>query len=171
MDSKTPLELYNYMIENITYGFISKDKKRYVRKELNNDELYETTLFNNYYLQTPEELEVSKCGICYDQVEFMRKWFINHGYEVFTFYINYHNHAFLMYKDNSSYNIIECTVKKIRGIYTYNSFNEALLDYKNKQIDDNGSEELKYYKYDKVSFGCDFDTFLYNAKKNGEYKI
>ena len=31
-------------------------------------------LLNYYYLQTPEELLESKCGICYDQVEFIREF-------------------------------------------------------------------------------------------------
>lgn len=61
------------MKTNIKYGFISSlDKKQYIRRELNNDKLYEDTLFKAYYLQSPKELLNSKCGLCFDQVEFER---------------------------------------------------------------------------------------------------
>ena len=90
--------LYNFMRENIKYGFISSiDKKAYRRVEVNDDELYEKMLIESYYLQTPEELLKSKYGLCYDQVELERKWLLDKGYKVLTFFSTHHNHSFLIF--------------------------------------------------------------------------
>ena len=66
------------------------------------DELYEDMLFNTYFLQTPEQLLESKYGICYDQVELAKKWFLDNGYDVFTYFSDCHNHTILIYKDKNT---------------------------------------------------------------------
>ena len=53
---KNPDELYLYIKDNIKYGFKSNDDNIYCRYEMNDDKLYESLLFNKYYLQTPNEL-------------------------------------------------------------------------------------------------------------------
>lgn len=66
MDLKTPEELYNYMKDNIRYGFYSNvSQEIYIRSELNNDFLYEYMLFYNYCLQTPEKVLKTKVGVCF----------------------------------------------------------------------------------------------------------
>lgn len=159
-------KLYDYIRKNIKYGFKAKDFNIYCRYEMNNDMLYEYLLFNNYCLQKPSELIKSKYGICYDQVELMRYWMIKHNYEVFTFYTPYHNHAFLIYKENNNYNIIETSIKEYNGIHKFNSLEEALENYKNFQLKNTKIKDIKFYKYDKAKYGCDICTFIYNITKD-----
>lgn len=158
---KTPEELYSYMKKNIQYGFISsKDLKPYVRDEMHHDWLYEKLLFHTYYLQKPEDLLKSRHGICYDQVELERKWFLEHGYPVWTYYTTYYNHAFLIYQDGSRYALYERSIKKYNGIYFFHSLEEALSYYKKIQLENTTLKDIPFYRYDKVPFGCSFYEFI-----------
>jgi hypothetical protein len=172
-DVKTPVELYEFLKLNIKYGFISKiDKKKYRRKELKNDILYDEKIVNEYYLQTPKELLNSKIGVCYDQVELIREWMINNGYEVLTYYCDFHNHVILIYKDNKTYNLFERTLPEHNGIYKAQTLEECLVIYKNIQFNNNESiDEILLYPYEEVMFGCGFKYFIKNARKNENKKI
>ena len=153
----TPEDLYKFMAKNIKYGFYSSlDCQTHTRKELG-DELYEKLLFYTYYLQKPNELLENKCGICYDQVELERKWFLEHNYIVKTYYTPYHNHTFLVFSDGKKYSIFERSIKKFNGIHTRNSLEEVLDYYRRLQVKD---QKLKLYEYDNVPFGCNFFEFL-----------
>lgn len=152
---ETPEQLYTYMKNNIHYGFISnKDLKPYVRKQLNNDPLYESLLFNTYYLQRPLELLKSGYGICYDQVELERLWFRSHNYKVFTYYTPYHNHVFLIYKDGSNYYSFERTIEKYNGIDQATSLDDAITIYKRKQLKYTSIQDIALYPYENLTFGC-----------------
>lgn len=157
----TPNELYSYMRQHIKYGFISlKDLKPYVREQMNDDRLYEKLLFHTYYLQKPDEILKSGYGICYDQVELERYWFLKHGYQVWTYYTPYHNHAFLIYKDGPHYILYERSIKKYNGIYPLNSLEEALAYYKKMQLQDSCLSDISFYCYDEVPFGCSVYEFI-----------
>lgn len=161
-----PEQLYTYMKYYIQYGFISnKDFKPYVRKKVNNDDLYEKILFDTYYLQSPEELLKSGYGICYDQVELERYWFCKHNYKVFTYYTPYHNHAFLIYKDGSNYYAFERTIKKYNGIYQASSLDDAITNYKRKQLQYTSILDIDLYPYEKISFGCNVYEFIDEVTK------
>lgn len=167
-DIKTVEELYNFMRENLKYGFVSnKDKKCYRRVEVNNDELYEKMLFESYYLQTPEEVLKSGYGICYDQVEFARKWFLENNYEVFTFFSKYHNHSFLIYKENDNYYLFERTFPGHNGIYEGKTLKDCLNIYKSMQFENADKEicEIKIYPYENVKFGINFEEYKNYASK------
>lgn len=173
LDIKSPIELYQYMKENIKYGFISKeDKKICFRKELG-DELYEKTLVQSYFLQTPDELIVSKCGLCYDQVELARNWFLNHGYFVQTFFTPYHNHVIIIYSDDNKYYLFERTFKELNGIFIFDSLDNALDSYLQRQsscsIDK--IDNITIYPYDDVIFGCGFREFIDNITSNNDGKV
>lgn len=166
-DIKTPEDLYIFMRNNFRYGYLSNiDSDKHIREEMNNDELYEKILFNNFYLQTPKELLKSKCGICYDQVEFERKWFSDHNYSTKTFYTPYKNHAFLIYKDDDKYKLFERTVKEFNGIHIGNSVEELLERYKEKQLKDVDLDDIDFYSYNKATFGKDFNTLIKNIVKD-----
>ncbi len=160
-DIETPEQLYIYMKNNIKYGFVSKkDKKKYIRKELNNDELYEKELVHHYYLQSPEELQTTKCGLCYDQVEYERKWFLSHNYEVKTYFTSYHNHVFLIYKEENNYCFFERTCKETSGIYKRRTLKEVLNLYKEQQIKINPEitkNNIVLYEYKSIKYGSSFD--------------
>lgn len=174
-DIKTIEELYMFMKTNIEYGFISSfDKKRYIRKVLDDDNLYEETLFKYYYLQRSDELIISKCGLCYDQVELEREWMTKNGYQVFTYFSSYHNHATLIYENNGAYGLFERTLPNgNNGIYKANSLEECLDIYKNIQFK-NAPEDIKVieiYPYNQVEFGLNFYEFKNFAMKKKEKKV
>lgn len=164
--------LYNFMRENIKYGFISSiDKKAYRRVEVNDDELYEKMLIESYYLQTPEELLKSKYGLCYDQVELERKWLLDKGYKVLTFFSTHHNHSFLIFKDKYNYYLFERTFPGYNGIYKTNSLEECLNIYKKIQFEKAKSDlkEIKIYPYENVKFGINFNEYKkYGQKRKDE---
>lgn len=162
-DVKTPVDLYLFMKENIKYGFYSTyDNDTHRRVDMNDDMLYELLLFHSYYLQSPKELLISKHGICFDQVEFERDWFVKKGYEVYTFFTPHHNHCFLVFKDENGYNWFERTIKELNGIHTKKSLEELLYHYKYVQ----GNMNLKLYEYDSVTFGVDVCNFIDSITKN-----
>lgn len=164
-DVKKPVDLYLFMKENIKYGFYSTyDNDTHRRVDMNDDRLYELLLFHSYYLQSPKELLISKHGICFDQVEFERNWFIKNGYVVYTYFTPHHNHCFLVFKDQNGYNWFERTVKNFNGIHTKESLEELLNYYKNLQNNIN----LKLYEYDSVTFGETFCDFLDEVTKQDE---
>lgn len=157
-DVKNPYELHNYMKANIKYGFYSTfDMKVHRRLEMD-DYSYENLLFSYYYLQKPEELLITKTGICYDQVEFERKWFLDHNYEVHTFYTPYHNHCFLIFKDRDYYYLFETCIKDINGIYIGETLEELLDYYRILQ----NNFDMKFYEYSNVNYGCNFYDFISN---------
>lgn len=156
-DIKNPIDLYLFMKENIKYGFYSTyDNDTHRRVDMNDDMLYELLLFHSYYLQSPKELLISKHGICFDQVEFERDWFVKKGYEVYTFFTPHHNHCFLVFKDSNGYNWFERTIKEHNGIHTKKSLEELIYHY--KYVQDNMN--LKLYQYDNVTYGETFCDFL-----------
>lgn len=162
---RNPYELYEYMRNNIEYGFYSTfDMKVHRRLEMD-DYSYENLLFSYYYLQKPEELLITKTGICYDQVEFERKWFLDHGYEVHTFFTPYHNHCFLIFKDRDYYYLFETCIKDINGIYIGETIEELLDYYKILQ----NNFDMKFYEYNNVTFGCNFINFISQIIKNEKY--
>ena len=67
---RNPKELLEYM-DNITYGFVGKNGKKYLdmySKEWND-------WYEQCFVQSGEEVLNSKIGTCWDQVELERLWF------------------------------------------------------------------------------------------------
>lgn len=170
-DIKSPYDLYDYMKENIRYGYVSKyNGKVYTRK--NTAALdYRNNLLYSYYLQEPNELINSGYGICYDQVELERKWFIENNYLVKTYFSTYHNHAFLLYfdKDRLNFNLFERALPKFNGIYSSNSLEDTLSMYKEMQYSSNCNlNVIKLYEYENIPFGTSFLKFIDTAKNQGK---
>lgn len=166
---KTPLELYKYLSENIKYGFVSKkDLKSYIRNVNIESNNYDKLIVDTYFLQTPNELLNSKCGICFDQVELERKWFKENNYEVLSFYSNYHNHVFLVYKDNNKYYLFENCLYFMNGITEFDSLNSLFDYYFNMQLKNSKESinNIELYKYDNVSFNESFNEFITNRRCN-----
>lgn len=96
-------ELFKLM-SVIKYGYI--DKKHNKHTDL-------SKFFENYILQSPNEMKESKIGICWDQVEYERDYFENKRIDVETYFIVYYNgrncpaHTFLLFKDNNKYIWVE----------------------------------------------------------------
>ena len=98
MNSKLPSEFLDYMNKNIEYGYLGKNDKLYKYGDIN----FDVDWYDNYVLQSPNQLLTNKCGNCFDQVELERFWFLKNKYEVKTFFemvnlnyeTNYPTHTF-----------------------------------------------------------------------------
>ena len=158
--------LYEYISSNINYGFVSQDKNIFQRNLIDND-TYLRNLFNNYYLQSPKELLQSKCGICYDQVELANLWLVTHGYEILNCFTEVHNHSMVLFKKNDRYYWLETTLINHMGIHEYISldmfYKDLLKIQKQKTMD--------IYFFNKIKYGCDFDTYKNNIINNNKKLI
>lgn len=136
---RTPLELLDFMYNNITYGYITKDGNIYKYNDKNFN-----SLFNEYILQINDEILKTLVGTCWDQVEFERHWFLKNNYEIKTFFImlkvnyqnNYPTHTYLAYKDKRTNNwcLFENADYNNRGIYEFKNLKELLKLQTNNQI-------------------------------------
>ena len=163
-----PQELFSFMKSNIRYGFVSKDGKKYIRKEVE-ESIYMDNIIRNYYFQKPEEVLISKCGICYDQVALAKKFLLDNNYKVYTFYTRIHNHVFLVYEDNNKYYYFERSFPNHNGIFSFNNLEELFRYYISIQND--LINEISFYSYDDVIYGCDFYDFINNIIKNDDIKM
>lgn len=123
---KTPEELLEFM-NSINYGYLGKDNKIYYD---------DSNFFENYKLETTEDILTNLVGNCWDQVEFERDWFLNNNYEIKTIFemvvLDYNNdyptHSFLVYKDNNKWCWFEHADSNNKGIHKFNTL-EELLNY------------------------------------------
>ena len=82
MGITSPEELLEFMSNNISYGYVTKTGETYVYTDNN----FEKN-FNQYVLQNDSQVIDSKVGICWDQVELERDFFLKMNYEVKTYFI------------------------------------------------------------------------------------
>lgn len=128
---KTPQELLDFM-ELIEYKWM--DKKGNIHSSLTNE------MYTNYSFMTPEEVFVNKCGICGDQCNFEKFWFLNNGYKCKIMEIGLireneaPGHFFLIYKDKDKYIWFENAWNDERGIHEYDSYELLIKDIRNKFI-------------------------------------
>lgn len=132
----TPKELLHFMSKEIKYGYLTKNGK------LNNQE-NQMDWYEQYILQSKDEILNNRYGNCFDQVELERDWFKKHNYEYKTIYEmvlldyknNYPTHSFLVYKDDNKWNWFENADLINRGIHTFNTL-EDLIEYQyNKYLE------------------------------------
>ena len=70
------------IMNDIEYGF----KDEYGNNiSVTNPEKWDDEFYNFYYLQTPDELLESRCGVCFDQVELERNLFEKNNINVNTY--------------------------------------------------------------------------------------
>lgn len=151
------------VMSDIEYGFKDDDGFNII----NDNNKWDLNFNDFYYLQTPEELLISKCGVCWDQVELERKLFKEHHISFKTYFIFIKDdemlpsHTFLVYKDNNKYYWFEHSWYKYRGIHEYNSIIFLLEDVINKfkleHIEVSDKSVLYLYEYDlpKKHIKCD----------------
>lgn len=131
-DIKSPNDLLMFMKKNFLYGYTDKNGKKHYPE----DKDFNLYWYDNYSLSSFDDVINNKIGNCWDLVEFERKWFLDNGYEVNTFYemvvLDYDNsyptHSFLIYKDNNKYYWFEYADLANIGIHEFNSEKE-LIDY------------------------------------------
>ncbi len=136
----TPEELLKFMDNNIEYGYLGKNRKIYHYDDPN----FNRDWYDNCILETKEEVLKNLHGTCFDQVEFERDWFLEHGYEIKTIYEmvlldydnNYPTHTYLIYKDeNNKWNWFENADFNNRGIHTFNTVDEVIKYQYDKYIE------------------------------------
>lgn len=136
---KEKIEKIMDIVNEIEYGF----KDEYGNNIIYNDpKMWNNEFDSFYYLQSPEELLKTKCGVCWDQVELERKLFANNNIIVKTFFIYISDddmlpsHTFVSYKNDNKYYWFEHSWDKYKGIHEYNSELDLLLDIMSKFRED-----------------------------------
>ena len=167
---KTPKEFLEYMNNNITYGFIGKNGKKY--QNFSSEEWFEEGI-----VQNGEEVLKSKIGTCYDQVELERLWFGNHHFEVKTIFIwfevdyenDYPTHTFLVYKNNHKWYWFEHAFEPYRGIHEFDSLEETINTVISKQLEyaisigiakESDKKLIKSYEYTKIIEPLTIEEFI-----------
>ncbi len=153
------------MMQDIEYGF----KDELGNNLINDLEKWDNEFNNFYYLQTPEELLKTKCGVCWDQVELERKLFQDENIACQTYFIfmvdndMLPSHTFLTFQDNNKYYWFEHSWGVYQGIHEYNTKEELLKDVISKFKADHeevaSSAPLYLYEYVKPQDHLTCDEF------------
>lgn len=123
------------VMETIDYGFKDENGNNIIE---NDPEKWDNQFSNFYYLQTPEELLDTKCGVCWEQVELERKLFQEKNISIKTYFIYMidgdmlPSHTFLTFEDNNKHYWFEHSWGIYKGIHEYNVELSLLLDVKEK---------------------------------------
>lgn len=158
------IELLNQM-KDFEYGWIDKNGLRYVNKIVMNK------FTTDYYLQNPKDLDKTKIGICWDQVEYERLFFEENKIKYKTYFILYTKdqknfiHTFLIFNLNNKYYWFENTYKNNTGIFEYSSLDDCLKNVQEAFINENKIDDVKreiimFYEYDKPSYGINANSFI-----------
>lgn len=164
-------------MNKINYGFNINHKDIYPKT----DEEWSNDFSKQYFLQSPEELMHSKLGVCWDQVELERYYLEKENIPCASYFmveydgLEYPTHTFMIVSLNDKYYWFEHSWEPYRGIKSFETKEEALLDIKtkfkkmltNRNI---SNEEIVIYKYDKPPFGINSNDFFKHCE-NGEKVI
>jgi len=171
---KNPEELLAYMEKNIEYGYVGRENNYiYSSGDVNFDNNFD----NEYFLQTPEQLLSSKRGVCWDQAELERFWFLKKEYESKVYFLmfakeklnNLPTHTFLVYKNNDKFYWFENSFGSQKGIHEYEDFDSLIEDVKEKQFEyakkkcgavADDFKDIKFCEYETPKFGCNVDEFM-----------
>lgn len=121
-------------MSDIEYGF----KDEFGINIINNLQKWESEFDDFYYLQTPEELLETKCGVCWDQVELERKLFSDNNINAKTYFIFLKekdmlpSHTFLTFQNNNKYYWFEHSWGLYKGIHEYTDLDIMLKDIVSK---------------------------------------
>lgn len=153
------------IIEQIEYGF--KDSKG--KNIINDLKKWNSDFCKFYYLQTPEELLNTKCGVCWDQVELERKLFYDNSINLKTYFIYIMDgdklplHTFLVYIYNKRYYWFEHSWNEYKGIHEYNSveelFSDVIYKFKLSHNEVRKNSNLFLYEYEKPKYHISCDDF------------
>ena len=152
----TPQKLLEYFNKNFMYGFTYRGKV-FVENSLtfNND-------FNKFYkIRLKEDFVKNKYGVCWDYCEFEREFFSSVGIKHTCYFVlNFltredggPTHTFLLYEQNNKWFWFEWAWQQFRGIWEYNTKEEALADVLTKFVELNAVQydHTDGYEFNKVS--------------------
>ena len=154
------------LMDSIEYGFKDENGENIINA---NPQKWDDEFYEFYYLQTPDELLKSKCGVCWDQVELERKLFQDNNIKFKTYFIYIvdndmlPSHTFLTYENNNKHYWFEHSWGAYKGVHEYESELELLLDVKKTFINEHSyvSENcfLYIYEYQKPKKHITCDEF------------
>ena len=170
----TPEELFYYMSQCISYGFMNKNRE--ICTNLNKQGAQDICKAQ-WHLSSPEQLCMTGYGHCIDQVELERDWFQKKGYICKTFCIffalsyknTYSMHTYLLFESNKKWYYFEHANKKIQGIYVFDTCEEAIYYQAKVHIEQNKIrnvvekaeiECLQVYEYACPKYGSTFSEFI-----------
>lgn len=168
----TPKKLLEFCRNKLNYGFTYRGKIYTDNKPDFNDNM------NKFYkLRKGENFIKSGYGVCWDFCEFERDFFVNTGikhecYFIVNFLIRVQGgptHTFLIYEQNGKWFWFEYAWFNYRGIWQYNSREDALCDIVNKFINLNAQQynHTELYKTKSAKAGLNTFTFCEHCF-NGE---
>lgn len=164
-DFKTPEDLLSWMSKNIEYGWVDNNGV----KQYGFD-----TFYNNYRLQSPQDVLKSKIGICWDQV-FFQKFILNQmNINNKIFYIERNNkendtHTFLMFTRNKKDYWFENSFEILRGTHgPYNNTQQPvdiIIKAMRKHGNDDGYALYEIKDTPRFDIGCqEFMDFAKEGK-------
>ena len=158
--------------DDINYGYLYKGIDIYPHKKWNKK-------FNEIYkLQINNELEKTKYGVCWDQVELERYYFEKANLNFNSYFIvnddnkKYETHTFIIVNLNNKYYWFEHSFEKYRGIHEFNSLEDALKHIKDvfiKWINDDTN--ILIYEYEKPNKHLTCNEFYDYCQNGKEVKI
>ena len=159
-------------INDIKYGFVDNNVNIYP----DNDRDWDNSFSKYYRLQILNELEQTKYGVCWDQVELERFYLNEMGIESKSYFIVEYDelicptHTFIVVNDNNKYYWFEHSWEPYRGIHEYGNLNECLLDIKDKFIKmlinrDISTEEIVIYEYEEPKCNLDCLEFYKHCEQ------
>ena len=163
-DIKTPEDIFDYMEENISYGWCD---------EKNNIHIDSMKGFRKYYRTLSiEEILDKKIGCCIEQVYLMHYLFnkIKVKNKMFCCrifepddYDNFeeeeHMHCFILYYRNNKVYHMEHPNKKLKGVYEYNTEQEAIDIIEKYYVELRGGKKSPTKEFFEVKPGISFQQF------------
>ncbi len=135
-------------------------------------------------VQSPEQLQQSKKGHCWEQTELERYLLNQKNIPNKTYFIDYvynekgntHTHTFLVFKSNDSFYWLEHSWTEYRGIHKYSSINKLLLDVKNKfskseRKDGFSGKTFRIREYNAPKLPCSHMEYFFHCLAGKEVKI
>lgn len=167
---KTPKDLLKWMSKNIDYGICDKNKRKIFNPT-------SKEFCKKMVLQTPEELFMSRVGVCWDQCEFQRMIFDHLGIinEVIFIgvYVNkqhYNTHTFSLIEDGTKWRWFENSWYQYRRLSDKNSKENLIKLVLSKQIDSTNEtyDKLILGKVANVPFGKNYKAYMTEVHKTAE---
>lgn len=150
------------IMETIEYGFKDKQGNNIL---IQNPLKWENEFYKFYYLQTPEELLESKCGVCWCQVELERYLFFQNHIPCKTYFIyaiddnTLPSHTFLTFQKNDKYYWFEHSWESYKGIHEYESEKKLLLEVKKLFQKEHNYDYIYIYEYQTPKFHITCNEF------------
>lgn len=177
-DIKTPKDIYDFLEENITYGWLDINKERHENSMKDFRRIYRT--------MSIEETIENKLGTCIEQVYLMKylldkinipsRMFCTRIYEKDE-YDNYeeeeHMHCFILYfLDNKVYQLEHPNNEK-KGIYEYDNLNDAIKninEYYINLVDGKPRPVTEFFEVEKGLSFQDFNKYINHIGEEIDYE-